>query len=507
MPAITNRIATTSLAMSAELAVSGIFVSSVMSTDGRPGGNRTPNLRFWRPPLCQLSYWPALQLLLQDLGDDACADGLAALTDRKAQSIFHRDRADQLDRHLDVVPGHDHLHTRRQLDQPRDIGGAEVELRPVALEERRVTPALFLGQHVHLALEVGVRGDRAGLGQYLAALDFLALRAAQQHPDVVTRLPLVQELPEHLNPGADGLGRGLKTHDLHLIVHLHDAALDATGHHRAAPGDREHILHRHQEGLVHLALGHRDVLVHLLHQLHHRGHADVALVALERLQGRTDHDRGLLARKLVGRQQLAHFHLDQLEQLLVVHHVGLVHVHHDVRNAHLAREQNVLPGLGHRAIRRRHHQNRPVHLRRSRDHVLHVVSVSRAIHVRVVPVLALVLHVRRRNRNAARLLFRRLVDLVVRHKLSAVRLGHHLRQRRRQRRLPVVHVTNRPHVHVRLAALEFLFGHGVLPRLLTLLTSYFLMMPSAIFGGTSIYFANSIVNVARPWLMERTVVA
>src|SRR5580704_9555089 len=118
MPAITNRIATTSLAMSAELAVSGIFVSSVMSTDGRPGGNRTPNLRFWRPPLCQLSYWPALQLLLQDLGDDACADGLAALTDRKAQSIFHRDRADQLDRHLDVVPGHDHLHTRPARSAP-----------------------------------------------------------------------------------------------------------------------------------------------------------------------------------------------------------------------------------------------------------------------------------------------------------------------------------------------------------------------------------------------------
>ncbi|MBN8737112.1 MAG: hypothetical protein J0H27_12685, partial [Xanthomonadales bacterium] len=27
----------------------------------------------------------------------------------------------------------------------------------------------------------------------------------------------------------------------------------------------------------------------------------------------------------------------------------------------------------------------------------------------------------------------------------------------------MVHVTNRPHVHVRLLALEFLFGHGVLP--------------------------------------------
>src|SRR5256885_10401056 len=26
---------------------------------GRPGGNRTPNPRFWRPVLCQLSYWPS----------------------------------------------------------------------------------------------------------------------------------------------------------------------------------------------------------------------------------------------------------------------------------------------------------------------------------------------------------------------------------------------------------------------------------------------------------------
>src|SRR4051812_11106119 len=25
---------------------------------GRPGGNRPPSPRFWRPVLCQLSYWP-----------------------------------------------------------------------------------------------------------------------------------------------------------------------------------------------------------------------------------------------------------------------------------------------------------------------------------------------------------------------------------------------------------------------------------------------------------------
>jgi hypothetical protein len=37
--------------------------------------------------------------------------------------------------------------------------------------------------------------------------------------------------------------------------------------------------------------------------------------------------------------------------------------------------------------------------------------------------------------------------------------AHHLRQRRRQRRLAVVNVTDRAHVHVRLLTLEFFLGH------------------------------------------------
>ena len=46
--------------------------------------------------------------------------------------------------------------------------------------------------------------------------------------------------------------------------------------------------------------------------------------------------------------------------------------------------KHVLPRLRHRTVGRRHHQDRSVHLRRTRDHVLHVVRVTRAIHVRVV---------------------------------------------------------------------------------------------------------------------------
>src|SRR4029453_7979999 len=69
------------------------------------------------------------------------------------------------------------------------VGGAEVELGPVAGEERLVPPALGLGQHVHLGLELGVGGDRPRLGQHLAPLDLVLFAARQQGADVVPPHP------------------------------------------------------------------------------------------------------------------------------------------------------------------------------------------------------------------------------------------------------------------------------------------------------------------------------
>src|ERR1700675_1019839 len=66
---------------------------------GREGGNRTPNLRFWRPPLCQLSYCPVN--LRDHLGHNPCADGFTALADGESQTLLHRDRRDQLHHDLD----------------------------------------------------------------------------------------------------------------------------------------------------------------------------------------------------------------------------------------------------------------------------------------------------------------------------------------------------------------------------------------------------------------------
>src|SRR6187549_854922 len=101
--------------------------------------------------------------LRDDADDGAGTDGAATLADREALADLEGDRGDQLDRHLDVVAGHDHLGAFRQADRARDVRGPEVELRPVAVVERRVAAALLLRQDVDLGGELRVGLDRARL--------------------------------------------------------------------------------------------------------------------------------------------------------------------------------------------------------------------------------------------------------------------------------------------------------------------------------------------------------
>ena len=177
----------------------------------------------------------------------------------------------------------------------------------------------------------------------------------------------------------------------------------------------------------------------------------------------------VVARIVVLAEQLADFELDEVEELGVVDEVALVEEHDDLRHVHLTGEQDVLARLRHRAVDRAHHEDRAVHLRGTRDHVLDVVGVARAVDVRVVALRRLVLDVRRRDRQdlrrvATALRFRRLRDFVVRDVLRAVALVRRdLRQRRRRRRLAVVDVADRADVHVRLVPLELCLCHCTIP--------------------------------------------
>ena len=63
---------------------------------------------------------------------------MAALADSETQALFHGNGGDQLNMHIDVVAGHAHLGALGQGDDAGNVGGAEVELRTIVVEERGI---------------------------------------------------------------------------------------------------------------------------------------------------------------------------------------------------------------------------------------------------------------------------------------------------------------------------------------------------------------------------------
>src|SRR5437879_271759 len=90
-----------------------------------------------------------------------------------------------------------------------------------------MTASFFLRKNVNLRFELHVRCDRAGLGQYHAALDFFLFRAAEQNANVVARLGRIEKLSEHFDVGRDGLAGVAQADDLDFGHALEFSALDA----------------------------------------------------------------------------------------------------------------------------------------------------------------------------------------------------------------------------------------------------------------------------------------
>src|ERR1043166_8213554 len=217
---------------------------------GRARGTRTPNRRFWRPLLYQLSYRPTSAELVwfcssQDFANAPGADGSPPLANGKPLPSFHRHRSNQFNVHRYIIPRHHHLHPLRQRDVSRHVAGAEVELRTILVEERRVPATLVLRQHVNFGLELGVRGNRAGFGQHHSTLHFIFLCPAQQDADVITRAGLVQKFAEHLNVRGHGLAIIFQADDFDFRHALKFTALDAARNDRAATFNIEHVLDAH----------------------------------------------------------------------------------------------------------------------------------------------------------------------------------------------------------------------------------------------------------------------
>src|SRR5699024_6102927 len=323
------------------------------------------------------------QFLFSNFSHHSGADRAATFTDCKSEAFFHRYRLDQGHVHGHIIAGHHHLHILGEPAGAGHIRRTEVELRAVAFKKGRMTAAFVFAQHIYLAGKLLVRGYGSRLAKHHAPRQVFLVDPAQQYSGVVSGLPFLQHAPEHLNAGHHALERIIdNSYNLNLIVQLHDAPLDTPGGHGSAAGNRKDIFDRHQKRLVYIALGSRDGFITGLHQV--QDSLLGLLLTFNGLQGRALDDRNIVSVKFVAGQQLPDLQFNQLNKLLVVHQVRLVHKDDNLRHAYLAGQQDMLAGLRHWAVGGRYNQDSSVHLRRSGHHILDVVGMPGGIHVGIV---------------------------------------------------------------------------------------------------------------------------
>ena len=253
-----------------------------------------------------------------------------------------------------------------------------------------------------------------------------------------------------------------QTDDLDFLAELELTTLNSTGGDGAAAGDGEDVLNGHQEGHVGLTVGSGDIIVNSVHELLDAGilgGVGIGGLGNESVQSGALDDGNLITGELIAGEQLTDFHLDELEQLLIVDLIALVQEDNDGGNANLTGEQDVLAGLGHRTVGSGDDQDRAVHLGSTGDHVLDIVGVARAVNVSIVTLLGLILNVGRVDGNAALALFGSLIDGAVVGVLGLALHGEPLGDGSGQGGLTMVDVTDGADVYVGLSSLEFLLSH------------------------------------------------
>ncbi len=168
----------------------------------------------------------------------------------------------QLHIHYRVVSRHHHLYALFQPYLSRYIRRAEVKLWAVVAKEWRVTPSLFLTEHINLSLEAGMRRDRAWLRQYLPTLYVVSLYSPKQGSYVVSCLRTVHRLVEHLNPCYYSLSGRTNAYYLYLLVQAYLSCLYPTCCNSPPALDGEYILYSQKEVAIYVTLWLWDILIY-----------------------------------------------------------------------------------------------------------------------------------------------------------------------------------------------------------------------------------------------------
>ncbi len=103
---------------------------------------------------------------------------------------------------------------------------------------------------------------------------------------------LVKNLVEHFKASRNSIASFADTDELDLVVHSDFAPFYPASNYCTAARNREHVLDRHQEGLVDFANWSWDFLVDCIHQFEDR--FDILWISFESLQRGSADDRTFL---------------------------------------------------------------------------------------------------------------------------------------------------------------------------------------------------------------------
>ena len=120
----------------------------------------------------------------------------------------------------------------------------------------------------------------------------------------------------------------------------------------------------------------------------------------------------------------------------------------------------MLSCLRHWAIVCGNNQNRTIHLRRTSDHVFHIICMTGAIYMSIMTVLRIIFHVSNSNGNTALLFLRRFIDLIESNSFGKSFFRQNFCDRSGKSSLTMVNVTHGPNVHMRFIANKFFFSHA-----------------------------------------------
>ena len=278
------------------------------------------------------------------------------------RALLHRDRCDQLHHNLDVVPGIT-ISGPPATPPLGHIRGAKVELRPIPLKNSVCRPPSSFVSTYTSASNFVCGLIRTGLAQYLPALHS-SLRPRSSTP----RCPRPPS-SSFLNISTPARRKWRTPRSPLRRSPSHPRAQCAPSYRAAAA--IENTSSTGIKNALDRPLRHRNVLSSALTSLIPRA-PQSPRIPLEAFSA----EPVMIGVLSPGSCKVSRSRTQALpaQQLRVIHHVTLFK-YTTMYGTPTWRAGNVLARLRHRAVRRRDHQYRPVHLRRSRDHVLHVVRM------------------------------------------------------------------------------------------------------------------------------------